>query len=170
MYGETCVASLGSVHKKRRGAVCPQWYDVEVTGLQTLHDALAQLRGHAAVDVGLREALAPLLAYDDERGTDLAHTLVVFVQLGGNIAGTAETLFLHRNSVAYRLQRIEEVCRLDVRNPDVRRLLTTALSLADPRLLQELESERETPSSADDRAVAGGPGAATGAGAGREQG
>ncbi len=112
-----------------------------MAGIQTLQSALAQLRGHAAVDVGLREALAPLLAYDDERGTDLAHTLVVFVQLDGNAAATAETLFLHRNSVAYRLQRIEEVCGLDVRNPDVRRLLTTALSLADQGLLQELEPE-----------------------------
>lgn len=119
----------------------PQWYDVEVTSLQTLQDALAQLRGDSAVDVGLREALAPLLTYDDERGTDLAHTLVVFVQLGGNVAATAETLFLHRNSVAYRLQRIEEVCGLDVRDGKLRRLLTTALSLADPELLQELETE-----------------------------
>ena len=119
----------------------PWWYDVEVTGLQTLQDALAQLRGHVAVDVGLREALAPLLVYDAERGTDLAHTLVVFVQLGGNVAATAETLFLHRNSVAYRLQRIDEVCGLDVRDARLRRLLTTALSLAAPGLLQELEPE-----------------------------
>ena len=112
-----------------------------MAGIQTLQAALAQLRGHAAVDVGLREALAPLLAYDAGRGTDLAHTLVVFVQLGGNVAATAETLFLHRNSVAYRLQRIEEVCGLDVRDGKLRRLLTTALSLADPELLQELETE-----------------------------
>ena len=112
-----------------------------MTGLQNLENALAKLQGHAAVDVGLRKVLAPLRAYDAKRGTDLVKTLVVFIQLGGNITAAADKLFLHRNSLAYRLQRIEELCGLDVREARLRYLLTTALSLADPRLFKEFNIE-----------------------------
>ena len=110
-----------------------------MSGIEALQEAIAQLRGHDEVDRGLREALAPLTTYDAERNADLAHTLVVYVRLGGNIAATAEALFLHRNSVVYRLQRIEEVSGLPVRDTELQRLLLTAFSLADQELLQKLD-------------------------------
>ena len=105
-----------------------------MAGIETLQDALAQLRGHDDVGRGLGDAMAPLKEYDARHGADLAHTLVVFVHTGGNTAATAEALFLHRNSVTYRLQRIREVGGLDVRDPEIRRLLMTALYLADQGL------------------------------------
>ena len=108
--------------------------------MSALQDALAQLRGHDEVGRGLREVLAPLVAYDAQRRADLVHTLIVFVQSRGNIAATAERLFLHRNSVVYRLQRLEEVSGVLVRDAEVQHLLLTALSLADQELLQELDS------------------------------
>ena len=110
-----------------------------MTGIEALQETIAQLRGHDEVDRGLREALAPLTTYDAERNADLAYTLVVYVGLGGNIAATAEALFLHRNSVVYRLQRIEEVSGLPVRDTELQRLLLTAFSLADQELLQKLD-------------------------------
>ena len=139
VYVAGVLLSLVTLHKNR-GRQCA-WYDVAMTGIEALQEAIAQLRGHDQIDAGLREALAPLPTYDAEHNADLAHTLVVFVQLDGNVGATAERLFLHRNSVAYRLQRIEEVCGLDVRDARLRLLLMTALSLADPGLLQELEPE-----------------------------
>ena len=110
-----------------------------MTGIEALQEAIAQLRGHDQIDAGLREALAPLTTYDAERNADLARTLMVYVRLGGSIAATAEALFLHRNSVVYRLQRIEEVSGLPVRDTELQRLLLTAFSLADRELLQKLD-------------------------------
>ena len=109
-----------------------------MASIKTLQEAIAQLRGHEQIDEGLREALAPLTTYDAERNADLAYTLVVYIRLGGSIAATAEALFLHRNSVTYRLQRIEEVSGLLVRDTELQRLLLTAFSLADQELLQGL--------------------------------
>ena len=106
--------------------------------MEPLEEAVARLRGQAGVSQGLRESLAPLEAYDAERGTDLVNTLYVYVQQGGNIAATAETLFLHRNSVLYRLQRIEEVGGIQVRDANVRGVLFTAFALADPAFLHHL--------------------------------
>lgn len=113
-----------------------------MASIKTLQEAIAQLRGHKQIDEGLREALAPLTTYDAERNADLAYTLVVYIRLGGSIAATAEALFLHRNSVAYRLQRIEEVSGLPVRDTELQRLLLMAFSLADQELLQGLNPTR----------------------------
>ena len=110
-----------------------------MNGVEAIQAAIAQLRGRDEVGRGLREMLSPLVAYDAQRGGDLVHTLLVYVQARGNITAAAEALFLHRNSMAYRLQRIEEVGGLTVRDAELQRLLLTALSLADTELLQELD-------------------------------
>ncbi len=107
-----------------------------MAGIETLQAAIAQIRGHDDVGRSLHDVLGPLKAYDARHGADLVHTLVVFVQLGGNTVATAEALFLHRNSVTYRLQRIREIGGLDVRDPGLRQLLMTALFLADQDLLR----------------------------------
>ena len=83
--------------------------------------------------------LAPLEAYDARRDTDLLDTLRVYVKTGGNITTTAETLFLHRNSVAYRLLRIQEVSGLELRDRQIRSLLLAALALTDPAFLEPSE-------------------------------
>ena len=108
--------------------------------MEPLEEAVARLHGQAEVSKGMRESLAPLEAYDAERGTNLVQTLYVYVQQGGNVAATAETLFLHRNSVLYRLQRIEEVGGIQIRDAKVRGLLFTAFALADPRFLDHLDA------------------------------
>ena len=108
-----------------------------MTNLRRLKDALSQIQGREAVESHLRQVLAPLSSYDRNRGTDLVHTLITFVQFRGSIKTTADKLFLHRNSVSYRLQRIEEVCDFNIKEPATQRLLATALSLTNPKLLDE---------------------------------
>jgi DNA-binding PucR family transcriptional regulator len=56
-----------------------------------------------------RELLEPLAAHDAERGSDLVRTLTVFFDCGENTSEAADRLFLHRNSVTYRLARIEKL-------------------------------------------------------------
>ena len=104
--------------------------------MESLQESIARLFGQDAVAQALRELLAPLEAYDAKHDTDLVHTLYVYVQQGGNIAATAEALFLHRNSVGYRLQRIQEVGGLQLRDTEVRNQLLAGLALADPAFLQ----------------------------------
>lgn len=54
-------------------------------------------------------ALAHLRRYDYEHSTELYNTLKVLTQTGFNQRKTAELLFLHRNTLIYRKNRIEEV-------------------------------------------------------------
>lgn len=59
-----------------------------------------------------RETLSALVEYDAKNGTELVRTLDVFFAHGANLQDASDALFLHRNSLAYRLRRVEEVSGL----------------------------------------------------------
>ena len=75
----------------------------------------------------------PLEDYDRERGSDLVRTLAVYFGTGENASEAADRLFLHRNSLLYRLERIQNLTGLDLRDSEVRLALRLGL----------LKSERE---------------------------
>ena len=58
----------------------------------------------------------PLIEYDRERQSDLVRTLRVYFACGANASLAADRLFLHRNSMLYRLERIRELTGLDLRD------------------------------------------------------
>ena len=64
--------------------------------------------------------LGPLLTYDREHGTDLVRTLERYLRQDCRLEPTAAELSIHRSTLLYRLQRIEEIGKLDLRDPDVR--------------------------------------------------
>ncbi|MBQ3292051.1 MAG: helix-turn-helix domain-containing protein [Mogibacterium sp.] len=68
----------------------------------------------------LHPALPKLAAYDLDNGSNLELTLHTYLKCACNTTETAESLFLHRNSVIYRLRRIEELCGIDLNDTDLR--------------------------------------------------
>ena len=68
----------------------------------------------------LHPALPKLSEYDRENGSDLELTLYTYLKCACNTTETADRLFLHRNSVIYRLRRIEELCGIDLDDTDLR--------------------------------------------------
>lgn len=74
-----------------------------------------------------RRLVEPLLWYDRERRSDLVRTLRVYFASGANAREAAERLFLHRNSMLYRLARVEKLTGLDLRDPDARLALQLGL-------------------------------------------
>lgn len=78
-----------------------------------------------------RGVLATLVAYDEAHTTDLVHTLRTYFRCNGNVIRTSERLFLHRNSVLYRLQRIEELLEVDLKDPQDRLVLHLAVELTE---------------------------------------
>lgn len=104
------------------------------TSIDDLAETLGSLAGARDVVVKLHTALARLLDYDVRTGSDLAQTLKVYVETG-SLAATAERLFLHRNSVLYRLQRIAELTKLDLHQRRTRLVLLVAFVVTDPTFL-----------------------------------
>lgn len=55
-----------------------------------------------------KSMLEQIKAYDKQYGTDYCHTLNTFVDYSGSFRDTAEALFIHENSVRYRIDRIRK--------------------------------------------------------------
>ena len=73
------------------------------------------------------ETIGTLLAYD---GSDeLIHTLEIFFEHNANFTQTAEALFIHRNTLIYRMERISEITGLDLTKPETRLAVQLALHI-----------------------------------------
>ena len=71
--------------------------------------------------------LKPLTDYDERHGSALVATLAAYLDAAGSPTATARVLNLHINSLYYRLQRISELGRFDLDDPEVRFELQLAL-------------------------------------------
>ena len=60
----------------------------------------------------LHATLAPLREYDRLHNGDLVHSLDVYFEVGENLSRAAGLLFLHRNSLYYRLAHIQALTGL----------------------------------------------------------
>ena len=67
--------------------------------------------------------LDALINYDRENKTELYRTLQVYLEHERNSLQTAKTLFIHRSSLVYRLERIQKITKIDLDNPRNRLLL-----------------------------------------------
>jgi len=56
--------------------------------------------------------------YDAARGTDLIHTLEVFLDQRGNLAHSADALIIHVNTLRQRLERLDQLLGASWREPD----------------------------------------------------
>lgn len=62
------------------------------------------------------ETLGKLINYDSKNETNLVKTLEAYVAEGANLGRAAERLFIHRNTMKYRMSRMEEILECNLRN------------------------------------------------------
>jgi purine catabolism regulator len=60
--------------------------------------------------------LGPLIAYDEAHRTELMRSLDVFLEHNRSWQRSAEALFVHKQTLVYRMHRIEELTGRDLRN------------------------------------------------------
>lgn len=75
------------------------------------------------------ETIAKIAAYDQKHDSELLKTLETFFHCLGNLSRTAETLYLHRNTLIYRMERIQEITGLDLDDAESRLCLQVALKM-----------------------------------------
>jgi DNA-binding PucR family transcriptional regulator len=73
------------------------------------------------------QLVRPLADHDRERRSDLVKTLKTYFAAGANASEAADRLFLHRNSMLYRLERIQKLTGLDLKDPRARLALQLGL-------------------------------------------
>jgi purine catabolism regulator len=85
-----------------------------------LYRLLYALQGHSELRDFYDDQVRALLEYDKRTGAGLMQTLEAFFRSHGSPTEMAHSLHLHRNTVLYRLRRIEEIGRLRLDDPEVR--------------------------------------------------
>lgn len=101
---------------KRPREISTRVIDIASMGVSTL------LLGSSRIEDLIRfrdECLGPLKEHDRRRGGQLLQTLRVHLETGGSNQATAQRLYLHANTVLYRLHNIEKICRIDLRDTEV---------------------------------------------------
>lgn len=73
--------------------------------------------------------LGTLTEYDMRQNADLIKTLEAFFTCHGNLSQTAEMLIVHRNTLLYRMNRINEIANIDLNRPETRLALHLALTI-----------------------------------------
>jgi sugar diacid utilization regulator len=128
----------------------------------TLFDELGVWRILARQDVSdLQELvdswIGKLIVYDREHHSELLKTLFAYLNESGALEATAAKLYVHRNTLKYRLTRVEELTGWDLDDPEQRFHLNLACRAYE--VWQALESSEA--GSSDPRADHSDNGAAT---------
>ena len=87
------------------------------------------------------QRIAELSAYDAAHGTELCATLQVYLEQAKSLAKTAELLFIHRNTVRYRIRRCMELMNTDFENGND--IFSFILSLRILEYQKKLTTDRE---------------------------
>ncbi len=90
---------------------------------------IARVDDPDALDSFRREFLGSLEEYDERHAAELIATLEGFFVCNGNHAKAAEMLHLHRNTLLYRLERIEALTGRDLSDAETRLSLQLALKI-----------------------------------------
>ena len=78
----------------------------------------------------LRSSVVTRLAeYDAQHGGGLLDTLDAYLACGKNVSRTSRTLFIHRNTLLFRLDKIRELLNVDLEDPDTLLIIEIAMRL-----------------------------------------
>lgn len=92
-----------------------------------LYQLFMDLNCPEILDTFVRQNLGALLSYDLENHTQMLDTLDIYLQENCNILHTADRLFTHRNTIKYRLSRIEEILGCSLEDSSARLNLHVAI-------------------------------------------
>lgn len=96
-----------------------------------IYKLLTKLEDKEDLEIFYKETLYPLSKYDEENRTDLVRTLQEYFVCGENLTVTAKKLYVHVNTLKYRMNRIKEILYIDDFTMENKTSLYIALKIAD---------------------------------------
>ncbi len=66
----------------------------------------------------LHSAVLRMIRYDEKNKTEYFKTLHAYLRNGRHLEDTAEALFIHKNTVSYRVNKIRELFGVDLDDAD----------------------------------------------------
>lgn len=133
--GATLAPALGDIiilyHEARTALDIARGQHLHTVPYVYEHGGLAELIVGSSMTEHFRSfangLLAPLAAQDARSHGRLMETLAAFVAANGNVLHAAEQLYIHRNTLKYRLRQIEKALGGSLDDPDLRLKLQLAL-------------------------------------------
>ena len=70
---------------------------------------LLNLEGHPALEEFYSETITPILLYDQKYNAHLLETIIAFIEHNMDYAKTSRALFVHENTIRYRMNRVKSM-------------------------------------------------------------
>ncbi|SHN56945.1 purine catabolism regulatory protein [Desulfitobacterium chlororespirans DSM 11544] len=96
-----------------------------------IYKILFNIKDQKELSAYYKEYLSEIIIYDRKNNGDLLETLRTYVMTDGNITHTAKKLFLHPNTVTYRLKKIQTLLPESLDNYEFRTAVYFALKIYD---------------------------------------
>ncbi len=93
------------------------------------YSVLSLLPKNDEVDKFIKRYVQPIISYDNSHGTEFLLTLKVYFDNGCNAKLTSQKMFIHYNTVSYRLEKIKKILCIDINDPKKNFELELAIKL-----------------------------------------
>jgi Regulator of polyketide synthase expression len=94
-----------------------------------LNHIASTFKKHDSSETFCHPSMADLLDYDKNNSTELAYTLYTYFLNERNILNTANALYVHRNTVTYRLKKIESLINIDFDDYNIRQYIILSYAM-----------------------------------------
>lgn len=82
------------------------------------YDLLSKVKSHVSIESFCHPSLLTLKHYDTNHNTNYYETLYLYILNNRNIIETAEKLYIHRNTMTYRINKIKELTNIDFKDSE----------------------------------------------------
>lgn len=96
----------------------------------SLNEAFVRFANDEEIQKVTYSVLGRLLQYDKHKGMDLVNTLTTYLRNQGNVSQTSRALNIHRQTLIYRLHKIESLTDRSLNDPEDLFLLDLSLRVA----------------------------------------
>lgn len=103
-----------------------------------IYDLFSHVEPHGVLNAVCFPTVQELVRYDNEHHGDLVKTLFAYLNNNCQLVATSQKMFLHRNTVKYRISRCEDILGLNLSDSQV--AMGVMISL---RILHYIEKTRE---------------------------
>lgn len=96
-----------------------------------IYQLLFYIDDTSKIDDYVKEILKPLLIYDKKNNQNLIDTLREYLKCGQNVSQASQNLYIHRNTMIKRVEKIEELLGCSIKNAEVTNQLYNAVKIYD---------------------------------------
>lgn len=92
-----------------------------------LHVICSYATEHIGNSIPMNKELNLLLEEDEEKGTDFYNTLKIYLLSGNSVSLASKQLYIHRNTMIYRLNKIGSILKKNINEPEIARTLIVSM-------------------------------------------